>query len=230
MPDFSHETLFLQNFTSKQTAVGEFLIAGVDEAGCGPWAGPVVAGAVVFRSFESVPQSLLDILDDSKKLTKKRREVAFEILKSDTKNAFCKIGVGIVSVEEIDKINIRNAAMRAMVRAVENLNQPLKGVLVDGIAKPNLPFPYQTIIKGDSKSFSIAAGSIIAKVTRDQMMDAVSKDFPEYGFDSHAGYGTKKHADALAIYGVTPHHRTSFAPIKKLLEKNQSKHSLKEAA
>lgn len=192
-------------------------VAGCDEAGCGPWAGPVVAGAVILLQ-DTFSPTLLSFLNDSKKLTTKKREVAFDAL-IKTQGIGCWIGVGIASVEEIDQLNIRKAAHLAMKRAVESLPIKPSYVLVDGTGCPSWSFDAEPIIKGDQKSYSIAAASIIAKVTRDRLMTELSHQHPQYGWEKNAGYGTKTHQEALSQFGITPHHRTSFAPIKSLLSK-----------
>jgi len=195
MPDFSIE----HNYKG--------VIAGIDEAGRGPWAGPVVAGAVILDQ-GNYPEGL----NDSKKLTEKKREFLFEELQK-----FACIGVGIASVEEIDNLNILNATKLAMSRAFEDLATRPDVALIDGNQPPALPVTTEYVIKGDSKSLSIAAGSIIAKVTRDRMMQDLATEFPHYAWERNAGYGTQAHQDGLATHGITIHHRKSFAPIKKLL-------------
>ncbi|MDP4840839.1 MAG: ribonuclease HII [Alphaproteobacteria bacterium] len=209
MPDFSFEQ------EAYETLKYKGFIAGVDEAGCGPWAGPVVAGAVVFLNFKTVPVDLLSLVDDSKKLTAKRREKAYNLLKA-YEGIHCYIGCGQTSEGEIDRINIRQRALLAMARAVENLPQQPDFALVDGICAPSLNCPLQTLKKGDGRSFSIAAASIIAKVTRDTLMKDLALRYPHYGWETNAGYGTKTHQEGLLRHGVTPHHRRSFAPVAKL--------------
>ncbi|MBY0354109.1 MAG: ribonuclease HII [Rickettsiales bacterium] len=181
-------------------------VCGVDEAGRGPLAGPVVAGAVILNPL-SVPAGL----NDSKKLSVTQRARLYEQLQQ---HATCRIG--IASVEEIDRLNILRASLLAMQRAVESLPQfQLLGMaLIDGNQRPNLSCPLTTIVKGDAHCLSIAAASIIAKVTRDRMMREYATQYPQYGFDQHAGYGTEKHLAAIAEHGITPIHRRSFAPIK----------------
>lgn len=190
-------------------------VAGCDEAGCGPWAGPVVAGAVIFER-NHVSSDLLRLLDDSKKLTGKKREIAFEVLMA-CQNKSCWIGVGSASVEEIDQLNIRKAAHLAMRRAVDNLSVKPTFVLVDGTGLPAWQYASQCIVRGDQISYSIAAASIIAKVTRDRYMQDLAALYPSYGWGQNAGYGTKSHQDAIAQNGITAHHRRSFAPIKNYL-------------
>jgi ribonuclease HII len=192
-----------------ETAAGG-RVAGIDEAGRGPWAGPVIAAAVVLD-----PAHIPDGLDDSKKLSQKVREKLFDQI-----TAHAQVGVGEASVEEIDQINILQATFRAMDRAVAALELPLDLALVDGNRAPRLICPVQTVIKGDSKSLSIAAASIIAKVTRDRLMVKLALEFPDFGWQTNAGYGTAKHTNALEICGVTPHHRRSFAPVRKRIAKD----------
>lgn len=183
-------------------------VCGVDEAGRGPWAGPVVAGAATFRAFEA-PEGL----NDSKKLSARKREALFEALPE-----YAAIGVGVATVEEIDELNILNATYLAMRRAIDALPVRVAFVLVDGNrTPPDLPCPSEAVIKGDGVSLSIAAASIAAKVTRDRMMAALAKEHPEYGWERNAGYGVKAHAEALRRFGPTPHHRRSFKPIHNML-------------
>ncbi len=197
----------MPDLTIEQSVGG--IVAGIDEAGRGPWAGPVVAAAVIL-DYHSIPQGM----DDSKKLTKKHREKLFPLIMQQ-----CRTGIGIADCEEIDRLNILQATKLAMLRAVEALPIIPDTALVDGNSLPDLPCNAQAVIKGDSKSLSIAAASIIAKVTRDRIMAGLHMEFPQYGWDSNAGYGTKQHQEALAGYGITPHHRKSFAPVKRALER-----------
>ncbi len=185
-------------------------VCGVDEAGRGPWAGPVVAAAVMFTLTDRIPQGL----NDSKKLSRTARETLYTQLLS----AGIAHGVGIASAEEIDALNIWGATQLAMRRAIAQLPIPPDFALVDGkIAPKGFPCPCQPIIGGDGISLSIAAASIIAKVTRDHLMDAYSQQYPAYGFDRHAGYGTAIHQQALATHGPCAIHRRSFAPIRSML-------------
>ncbi len=195
-------------------AIGEGLspVCGVDEAGRGPWAGPVVAGAAILDP-ETLPEDLRLGLDDSKKLKVDKREALFDRLKDHA-----IIAIGIASVEEIDRLNILQATMLAMTRALENLAVKPGMVLVDGNRLPSLPCPGISIVKGDGRSLSIAAASIVAKVTRDAIMAELAISHPGYGWQHNAGYGTKKHQQGLAEFGITEHHRRSFAPIRRLLE------------
>jgi ribonuclease HII len=202
MPDFSYERNYCQ--TGR--------VAGVDEAGCGPWAGPVVASAVTFFEHD---EKLWMNLNDSKKLSKTKREQCYDDLLNSKKLIY---GIGMASVQEIDQLNIANATCLAMERAISSLCEKPDYFLVDGIRKPQIDIPLKLIIKGDSLSLSIAAASIIAKVTRDRTMTEIGEAHPEYGWAKNSGYGTSFHQNALKCYGVTSHHRTSFAPIRKLLD------------
>lgn len=193
-------------------------VAGIDEAGRGPWVGPVVAGCVVFVN-RDVNLYLLDNLNDSKKISKKKREKLYEILMEEKQKGNLLIGIGEASSKEIDEFNILNATFMAMNRALENsLAKPLL-VLVDGNKVPKgLNIKAKAIVKGDSRSYSISAASIVAKVYRDKLMEEMAKKYPFYGFDKNAGYGTKEHIEALDKYGITPEHRKSYAPIKERLK------------
>jgi len=184
------------------------IIAGVDEAGRGPLAGPVVASAVIYDS-----DVYIEGIDDSKKISQKKREVYYEEIISKAKH----VGVGIVFQEQIDKINILNATKEAMKKALQNLAVKPELVLVDGNQIEFSGYDQESIIKGDAKSFSIASASIVAKVTRDRIMEDYSKLLPEYGFENHKGYGTKKHLEAISIYKSSIIHRKSFKPISKYL-------------
>jgi len=183
------------------------VIAGVDEAGRGPTAGPVVAAAVVLD-----PATAPDGLNDSKQLTKRRREQLFADLW-----ATAIIGVGVAEPEEIDRANILWATMAAMSRAVAALPLTPDIVLIDGNRTPDLACAARAVVKGDAISVSIAAASIIAKVTRDRLMDEADARWPVYGFVRHAGYPTQIHRDALMAHGPCPIHRRSFAPVKAAL-------------
>ena len=198
-PDFSFELA--------ARAQGFVLVCGIDEAGRGPWAGPVVAAAVVLD-----PQNIPIGLNDSKKLKEAKRETLFTTIM-----ASAKVGIGIGDVARIDRDNILATTMWAMTEAVRNLGALSHYALVDGNRAPKISCPVQTIISGDARSLSIAAASIIAKVTRDRIMVALDQEFPAYGFARHKGYGTAFHHAALREFGPCIHHRTSFAPIAKLL-------------
>ena len=194
------------------------IVAGVDEAGCGPWVGPVVAGCVVFLN-RDVDRKLLENLDDSKKLSKKKREMLYDLLVKEANCGHLKIGIGEASAKEIDEINILNASFLAMRRAIVAANVAPKLVLVDGNRLPKEPqYPARSVIKGDAKSYSISAASILAKVYRDRLMEKMAERYPYYGFEKNAGYGTKAHVEGLKKYGVTPEHRRSYAPIKAFLK------------
>lgn len=181
-------------------------VAGVDEAGRGPLAGPVVAAAVVFREM-LCPEGVAD----SKALTQRQREAAFALI-----TARCDWGVGIVGPQEIDRVNILRATHRAMAMALRALPEPADFALVDGLAVSGLPLPHQPIVRGESHSASIAAASIVAKVTRDRLMAALHEVYPQYGFDRNKGYGTAEHLRALKEYGPCPAHRRSFGPVAQM--------------
>ena len=183
-------------------------IAGVDEVGRGPWAGPVTAAAVILD-----PRHIPVRLNDSKKLSAKRREALLAEIE-----ATAEIGIGTASVAEIDEINILQASHLAMRRAIAALAEVPDFALIDGNRMPEeLPCPAQTMIGGDGLAASIAAASIIAKVHRDAHMIALSERHPEYGWETNKGYGTQKHRLGLFCHGVTPHHRRSFKPIHNIL-------------
>lgn len=209
MPDFSFENEF------------DFDVAGVDEAGRGPWAGPVVAGAVIIKNHD-LAEDLRAGLDDSKKLTPTKREKLYIRLFEEQAAGRILIGIGEASCSEIDELNILQATFLAMRRAVEKLPICPKAALVDGNRVPT-PFPCvcKTIIKGDSRSFSIAAASIVAKVYRDRLMAELGQKYPGYGFEKNAGYGTAAHIEGLKKQGVTPEHRRSYKPIREFLQNNE---------
>ncbi|MFV0627455.1 MAG: ribonuclease HII [Alphaproteobacteria bacterium] len=193
------------------------LVVGVDEAGRGPWAGPVVAGAVMILN-RLISEDLLNSLDDSKKLSEKKREKLYELLLEEEKKGNVAIGVGLSSSKEIDEKNILQATFLAMERAVKELSIVPEFAIVDGNQTPkNFPCAVKTVIKGDSKSISIAASSIVAKVYRDRLMKNLAKKYPVYGFEKNAGYGTKLHIEGLKKYGITPEHRKSYKPIKAFM-------------
>lgn len=192
-------------------------VAGVDEAGRGPIAGPVVAGAVVLDcSFaESEEHGLLKGLTDSKKLSETRRDYFFSLL---LESPYVEIGVGSADIGEIDDINILRATHVAMSRAINNLPALPHHVLVDGLSVKGLPCPSTAIVGGDSRSLSIAAASIIAKVVRDSYMKKLDLIYPEYGFAKHKGYGSKFHIQALLEHGPAPVHRRTFRPVREAAE------------
>ena len=199
-PDFSHEARAAQQYHGP--------VAGVDEAGRGPWAGPVIAAAVILDERHIPPG-----LNDSKKLDEAQREQLFPQICEHA-----HVGIGLACVGTIDRDNILAATLGAMARAVANLPDLPVIALIDGNKCPTLDCNAKSLVKGDQLSLSIAAASIIAKVTRDRIMCEMALEFPHYGFERHKGYGTKAHRQALTEYGVTPHHRRSFKPIRKLIE------------
>jgi ribonuclease HII len=184
-------------------------VAGVDEAGRGPLAGPVMAAAVVFCA--GVPENLADLLDDSKKLTAEQRLTAFAALRACPT---AEIGIGAASVAEIERLNILHASLLAMARAVMRLPVPPDVALIDGNRKPPLACTARCVVGGDALCFSIAAASIVAKVVRDRTMARLAVRFPAYGWDSNAGYGTGHHRAALLRVGATPHHRAMFGTVR----------------
>jgi ribonuclease HII len=190
---------------------GVLRVAGVDEAGCGPLAGPVVAAAVVFPSLWVTAglAAKLRGLNDSKQLTEEQRDKFFAVL---TSHPEIRWGIASVEAELIDQINILQAAHRAMSLALEQLQPPPEHVLVDGRPVKSLRFPSTPLIKGDARSYSIAGASVLAKVTRDRMMVEYARQYPAYGFAEHKGYGTPQHLAALAEHGPCPIHRRSFSP------------------
>ncbi len=192
---------------------GLSFVAGVDEAGCGPLAGPVVAAAVVFPAgwLESGLCSKLRGLNDSKQLTEEQREKFFVII---TTHAEIRHAIGIVDVETIDRINIYHASHRAMHLALEQLQPQPDHVLVDGRPVKSMRIPNTPLVKGDARSYTIAAASVIAKVTRDRMMLEMDRLYPAYGFAAHKGYATPQHLAAIQTHGGCPIHRRSFAPFR----------------
>ncbi len=199
------------DYERKYRAEGFSAICGVDEAGRGPLSGPVVAAAVILPDGFEIPG-----LNDSKKLTEKKREKLFPVI---CENAIA-YSIAMASPEEIDALNILNADMLAMHRAIEGLSVPADLALVDGNIARDFPIPAVTLVKGDSLSCSISAASILAKVTRDRLCYKDDLLYPEYGFKSHKGYGTKAHMDAIRAYGPCPIHRKSFL---SFLEKEPKK-------
>ncbi len=195
----------------------EGLVCGIDEAGRGPWAGPVVAGAVIIKDRNLHPE-LLSGLNDSKKLSVKKREKLYELLFEEEKNGKLCIGIGEASSQEIDTYNILNATFMAMERARANLTERPDIALVDGNQKPRqFNCSAQTVVKGDAKSYSISAASIVAKVFRDRLMARLAEKYPYYGFEKNAGYGTAAHIAGLKQHGVIAEHRRSYKPIKEFI-------------
>ena len=202
MPSFEYE--------EKRYAEGYTAVCGCDEAGRGPLCGPVVAAAVILPFGE-----IIEGLNDSKKLSEKKREALFDIIKEKAV-AYC---IAEASAEEIDEINILNASMLAMRRAVEGLSVKADFALIDGNCSRGFNIPTETVVKGDAKSYSIAAASILAKVTRDRGCIELDKEYPEYNIAKHKGYPTKEHMDAVRKYGPSPIHRKSFL---KFLDKDEN--------
>ncbi len=199
----------MKEFETELYNRGINLIAGIDEVGRGPLVGPVVTAAVI------LPKNFYDErINDSKKLTEKKRELLYDVI---MENAL-SVGIGVSSPEVIDEINILNATKKAMIEAVNNLTIKPEYLLIDAV-KLDIDIPQTSIIKGDAKSESIAAASIIAKVTRDRMMIELDQKYPMYDFKHNKGYGTKKHIDALYEYGPISEHRKSFAPVSELTYK-----------
>ncbi len=201
-PTFELETVEIE--------LGRWPIAGVDEAGRGPWAGPVVAAAVILD-----PTRIPPGIDDFKTIDEDAREIVFRRIEETA-----RIGVGIAAVDRIDRDNILAATIWAMQEAVTHLGLTPALALVDGNRAPRLACDTRTIVKGDAKCLSIAAASIVAKVTRDRLMIALARDFPGYGFERHKGYGTPEHKDALVRLGVSTIHRRSFKPVQLALGLN----------
>ena len=189
-------------------------VAGIDEAGRGPWAGPVVAAAVIFPD-GPLPDGILLGVRNSKQLKPGVRDELHDLVRSHA-----LVGVGQASVAEIDELNILQATLLAMKRAFGALPVVPEAALVDGNRAPDLPCRVRTVVKGDDKSLSVAAASIIAKVTRDRLMVALDARYPGYGFARHKGYGTQVHSAAIARLGVSPVHRCSFRPIRMFLEES----------
>lgn len=188
------------------------LVAGVDEAGRGPWAGPVVTAAVI------LPQDhTLVGLGDSKKLSAPQREHLYDQIWAQA-----MVGVAASSVQRIGEMNILGATLDAMRRAVQRLPQAPASVLVDGNRVPPLPMPARAVVKGDALIPAISAASIIAKVLRDRIMTTLATRYPVYGWETNAGYGVPKHKAGLANYGVTPHHRITFTPVRKILTQQEN--------
>lgn len=199
----------LYEYEQKAAKNGAKLIAGVDEAGRGPLAGPVAVGACI------LPLNLyLPHLKDSKKLTEKRRDILFDMIKE---NAIA-YSVVFIDRETIDSVNIYQATMMGMYEAINKLSPAPDKILIDAMPLENLDIPHESIVKGDAKSASIAAASVLAKVSRDRLMLAMDEVYPEYGFKNHKGYGTKAHIEALKKYGPCPIHRHSFEPVKSMLQ------------
>ena len=207
MPDFSLE--------ARLGAHEGRIVVGVDEAGRGPWAGPVVAAAAWLRP-AGLPARLVARLDDSKKLSPKTRDRLFAEMTACSPDAL-RLGLGRAEVAEIDRLNILQATLIAMARAVADLGLRPDDALVDGNRAPDLPCPVQTVVKGDGLSLSIAAASVAAKVVRDRHMAELARCHPGFGWERNQGYGTAEHRAALDRLGVTPEHRRSFRPVREAL-------------
>lgn len=205
----------LKHIELKLYDTGFKYIAGIDEAGRGALAGPVVAAAVILKGIDHF---FIADLKDSKKINKEKRGHIFEILK----NKSCDIGVGVVKSEIIDKLNIAQATFLAMKRAIMNLKRCPDFILVDAFRIPNLKIPQDNLIKGEDKSISIAAASIIAKVYRDQLMNQTHKNYPVYQFNQNVGYGTKNHLIAINKYGICPLHRVTYKGVTDCSAKKQA--------
>ena len=195
-------------FEKEAAAKGYKAVCGVDEAGRGPLAGPVCAAAVILPE-----NTIIEGVNDSKKLSEKKREALFDVIKEQA----LSYSIAFASVEEIEEMNILNATMLAMKRAVEGLDVKADYAMIDGNRLPNLDIDSEFIIKGDAKSMSIACASILVKVSRDRLLYKYAEEFPEYSFDKHKGYGTKVHVEALKKYGPCKYHRLSF--LTKILNK-----------
>ncbi|MFW5892729.1 MAG: ribonuclease HII [Bacillota bacterium] len=202
----------MYDYEQKALAQGYKHIAGCDEVGRGPLAGPLVAAAVVLD-----PDHPIEGLNDSKQLSEKKRDA----LAKEIKTSALSYAIIHIEPEEVDRLNVYKASQVAMRRAVRKLGK-WDYVLSDAIPIPGLDVPVEPIVKGDAKSASIAAASILAKVSRDAYMVGISKDYPEYGFEAHKGYPTRKHLEALETYGIIAEHRRSYAPVKNILNKQQS--------
>ena len=202
----------MREYENKYISKGYNVIAGTDEAGRGPLVGPVVAACVVLPNDYNNEE-----INDSKKLTEKKREKLYDIIMKDA----LAVGVSIISAKEIDEINILEASRKGMIESFKEANKKIKidVLLTDAMEIKTLDIPVEKIIKGDAKSISIAAASIIAKVTRDRLLLELDKKYPKYGFSSHKGYPTKKHLEAIEKYGIFDEYRKTYGPVKKIIER-----------
>ena len=205
-PELEQSTLFFEAMARRQ---GYQAVAGIDEAGRGPLAGPVVAAAVILPEYFELPG-----LNDSKQLSEKKRNELYPLIHEQA----ISVGIGVSRADEVDQINILQATLKGMNRAVARLTFPPDFLLVDGITPVPTLIEQKTLKKGDSRSLSIAAASVVAKVVRDRIMVAYDRLFPEYGFARHKGYGSQKHREAVARYGPCVCHRRSFAGVKEHCE------------
>ena len=199
----------LLNYEKELYKKGYNLIGGVDEAGRGPLVGPVVAACVILPKGYTLPG-----LTDSKQLSPKKRDALYDIILKEA----ISVGVGIVDAKKIDEINILEASRLAMTLAIQDMKIKPDYVLTDAMKLNSIDIPFQDIIQGDALSLSIAAGSVIAKVTRDRMLDELDKQYPEYGFAKHKGYPTKAHLEAIKKYGLLKEYRFTYKPVKELIE------------
>ena len=202
----------MREYENKYIDMGYKVIAGTDEAGRGPLVGPVVCACVVLPNDYNNEE-----INDSKKLTEKKREKLYDIIMRDA----LSVGVSIISAKEIDEINILEASRKGMIESFKEANKKIKidVLLTDAMKIDTLDIPVEKIIKGDAKSISIAAASIIAKVTRDRILYELDNKYPEYGFKDHKGYPTKKHLEAIEKYGIFDEYRKTYGPVKKIIEK-----------
>ena len=205
-PELEQSTLFFEAMARRQ---GYHAVAGIDEAGRGPLAGPVVAAAVILPEYFELPG-----LNDSKQLSEKKRNELYPLIHEQA----ISVGIGVSRADEVDQINILQATLKGMNRAVSRLSVPPDFLLVDGITPVPTLIEQKTLKKGDSRSLSIAAASVVAKVVRDRIMVAYDRLFPAYGFAGHKGYGSQKHREAVARYGPCVCHRRSFAGVKEHCE------------
>ena len=202
----------MREYENKYIKEGYKVIAGTDEAGRGPLVGPVVCACVVLPNDYNNEE-----INDSKKLTEKKREKLYDIIMNDA----LAVGVSIISAKEIDEINILEASRKGMIESYKEANKKIKidVLLTDAMKIDTLSIPVEKIIKGDAKSISIAAASIIAKVTRDRLLYELDEKYPEYGFKDHKGYPTNKHLEAIEKYGIFDEYRKTYGPVKKIIEK-----------
>lgn len=204
----------LLNYEKELYKQGYTLIGGVDEAGRGPLVGPVVASCVILPINYQLPG-----LNDSKQLSEKKREQLYETIMKEA----ISVGIGVVDAKTIDEINILEASRLAMKLAIDNMPIKPEYVLSDAMKLTNISIPYKDIVHGDALSLSIAAGSVIAKVTRDHMMYELDEKYPEYGFKKHKGYPTKAHMEAIKKYGTLPNYRFSYKPVKEIMESEKGR-------
>ncbi|CAO5675790.1 MAG: Ribonuclease HII [Holosporales bacterium] len=191
------------------------VIVGIDEVGCGPWAGPLVA-ACCYINKDAIPSSLLSLINDSKKISRKKREDIFLRIQDESHRSIW-FGIGVIEIEEFNILGLKESLPYVIKKSIEKFPLTIDHVLVDGIRNPKLNIPTTMVIKGDQLSYSIAAASIIAKVTRDDMMIKLHASYPQYQWDQNAGYGTKAHQAAIKQFGLSPYHRTCYKPIQNFM-------------